>query len=831
MDSHYSNSPLLYFDDSRLRLSMLGRVMVRSIPVVASLTFTVLSLALLLSGVRWEMALGAVILIVIIDKFLHRNAPDVLLREIDGRKEKINVARSLSPAAYATVEKAYERAIMLGGSFEQELLFQLIRRHTIRRLFDRLDVSYKEFRQATDDLHRSQPQPLAKNDPAVLQKKIEKITVTAFTQARAVKRSSVGQENIFCALIEGEDIQVQKLFDTFSLSVSLVQTSLLFSILPPPQRRRSLFSATRQHKVVNRAWTSRPTHTLDSYGTDLTDLSREDGRGMLFGHEREYVQLHDSLSREQKAGVLLVGDAGSGKQTLVEHLAHQILRDRVHSRLFDKRLVLLQVGSLEAGASREKITGAVKEIVSEIETAGNIILFIPDFHLLLGSAGEGLASAAEVLLPRIAEGTFPVIAATYPAQYESIVEPRTDILGNFETVLVQEITDSQAQEFIVCQALGLEREYKVRVTVAAVREAVRVAKHYLHHKLLPGGALEILKEAVERCVRTKQRRVGALEVQEAAQEHTDIPVRGADSNEAENLLNLEDRIHEQFVDQEEAVRSIAQALREYRSGLSRTTGPASSFLFVGPTGVGKTELAKTLARVHFGSEKAMIRLDMSEYQDKESIERLLGAHNRQSTGILTEAVIKHPYSLVLLDEFEKAHPDLFNIFLQVFDDGRLTDSSGRVVDFTNTILIATSNAKSDIVREALSQGQPVASVEEYLKSKLTDVFRPELLNRFSRIIVFKDLSIRDLAKIASLNLESLVEQLREQSITLKAEDKALEQIAKLAFDPLYGARPLRQVIEDRVRSPLSEKILRKEIGPGSTITLSLEEASLVLKGE
>jgi ATP-dependent Clp protease ATP-binding subunit ClpB len=285
---------------------------------------------------------------------------------------------------------------------------------------------------------------------------------------------------------------------------------------------------------------------------------------------------------------------------------------------------------------------------------------------------------------------------------------------------------------------------------------------------------------------------------------------------------MEDLIHKRLVDQEEAVKAVADAIREYRSGLTRKGGPIASFLFVGPTGVGKTELAKILAELQFGSEKMMVRFDMTEYQDKQSFYRFIGSPDGSVRGALTDAVLAKPYSLVLLDEFEKAFPDILNLFLQVLDDGRLTDNLSRTVDFTNTIIIATSNAHSDIINEALSKGETMDDIAEYVKARLTDVFKPELLNRFSRTIVFKNLMPDDLSKIVALNLQELVGIMKERGIYLTFTPEALREIAKLGYDPAFGARPLRRVIDAKVRAPLSEAILGKKVAKGNRVKLIYE---------
>jgi ATP-dependent Clp protease ATP-binding subunit ClpC len=319
------------------------------------------------------------------------------------------------------------------------------------------------------------------------------------------------------------------------------------------------------------------------------------------------------------------------------------------------------------------------------------------------------------------------------------------------------------------------------------------------------------------------------DIVELVSQKTKIPVAAAVGEEAESLLALEDKIHRRLIDQEEAVKAVASAIRQYRAGMSRAKGPIASFLFIGPTGVGKTELAKSLAEIYFGSEEAMVRFDMSEYQAKSSIFRFIGSPETEGGGTLTEAVKNNPYSLVLLDEFEKAHPDVLNLFLAVFDDGRLTDNLGNVVDFTNAIIIATSNAHSDLIKSELEKGKSVAEVSDLIKKRLTEYFRPELLNRFDDIIAFKDLSKDDIRKIAALQLKSIVKQAAQtRGINLSFGDDVPQKLAELGWDPVFGARPLRGVIREKIRDAIADKILRGELARGSEVRIGVADDDFIL---
>jgi len=639
-----------------------------------------------------------------------------------------------------------------------------------------------------------------------------------------------------------EDRYVGRLFNTFGLEADDLERALIFSTARGRMRRiwgapsalgGFLFEFQRglRHRVMNRAWTSRPTHTLDRYSVDFTDLARGQLIGFMIGREEEYDRLVETLARPVNPNALLVGEAGAGKETLIAHLARRLVSDEVPPPLFDKRLVALELSNLVAGSTPEGLQERVQKIVEEIEIAGNVILYIPEIHNLLHTSGTAYLSAADALMPVIMNNAFPVIGATYPREFKQLIEPRSDFAGAFEVVRVGEINESDAEKVLIYQSVLLERNSKMFISFGAVRKAVKLAKQYFRGKILPSSAEELLKSALVEAEARGERRVGPEAVIRAAETKTNIPIHVATKSEADKLLRLEEIIHERLVDQDEAVQAVSQALREYRSGLSRKGGPIASFLFVGPTGVGKTELAKILSRIEFGSEAAMIRFDMTEYQDKQSFYRLIGSPDGKVSGSLTEAMLEKPYGLILLDEFEKAFPDILNLFLQVLDDGRLTDNLGRTVSFENVIIIATSNAHSDIVVDALAHGQTMQEIAEYLKKKLVDVFRAELLNRFSRIVVFRNLAPSDLQKIVSFGLEEIAKRVEEQGISISFDPAVVKRFVELGYDPVFGARPLRRVIEERVRAPLAEKILKKELGRGSRVRLVLRGESFELMPE
>ncbi|MEK7089657.1 MAG: AAA family ATPase, partial [Patescibacteria group bacterium] len=521
-----------------------------------------------------------------------------------------------------------------------------------------------------------------------------------------------------------------------------------------------MFPARRKRRAMNRAWTSRPTPLLDGFSTDLTDVARSGAAGFLVGHEKELDTLMQVVSRVGKPNALLVGEPGSGKSTIIEHLAYRMTKDDVPPILFDKRLISIDIGALIADTTTEVLAGRLKSIVEEVLSAGNIVLHIPNMHDLFRTGQTKSINAIDVILPVIVSEAIPVIGESFPREFKQYIEIRTDFLDQFQVVPIEEISEEDAVKYLIYNSLILEKQYGVFITFRAIEKAVHLAHRYFHNKLLPGSAEDLLKQAIVMAKTNGAKILEANIVVAVAEQQSKIPIEKASQVEAEKLLNLESIIHERFVNQDMAVSSVSRALREYRSGLARKGGPIATFLFVGPTGVGKTELAKILTGIQFGSKDFMLRFDMSEYQDKQSIFQLIGAPNGERSGTLTDAVLKNPYSLVLLDEFEKAHPDILNLFLQVFDDGRLTDSIGHTVNFQNTIIIATSNASSVFIKEEIEKGSKIEDIAVELKKKLTDHFKPELINRFSEVIVFRDLKLEEIYIIAKFLVKDVVGTLR-----------------------------------------------------------------------
>jgi ATP-dependent Clp protease ATP-binding subunit ClpC len=817
-----------YFDEPRLRMTIAGRILVRVVSYVSYLVLVVATAMFLLAyDIRPLFYLGLFLVLVVIDLLIHRGEGDIPISELP-KEGKVNLAAVMDEAAFNVMERAMERAIIKKKKFVLELANRLLDLPQVEDGLRRLDVNPQDFKTKLEALMADPAE--AENYVAIA----EVLAANAFSSAVSAGHDFIRPTDLFSALPAVGDESLDRLFSLFSIEEGDLERALIFSSLTGgtgwfarlPSVLGGFMPETHRrvnHRIMNRAWTSRPTPMLDKYGIDLTDLARDREAGFLVGHDAEYERLVETLGRPVNPNALLIGDAGIGKETIVRHLAFSLVKDDVPKGLFDRRLVGLQLQSLVAGAAQEELEGRLKTIVDEIVTAGNIILYIPDIHNLVRTSGTAYLSAADALMPIIMANEFPVVGTSYPKEFKQFVEPRSDFVGLFETIMVNEISEGEAEKVLTYESFLLERQAKITISFGAIKRAVVLAKKYLRGKYLPSSAEELLKSALVDAERRGEKSVTPDRVTAVAEEKVNIPMHEAEGAEADKLLHMEALIHERIIGQDEAVKAVAQALREYRSGLTRKGGPIASFLFVGPTGVGKTELAKILAGIQFGSEKLMVRFDMTEYQDKTSFYRFIGSPDGTVRGALTDAVLEKPYSLVLLDEFEKAYPDILNLFLQVLDDGRLTDNMARIVDFTNTIVIATSNAHSDIINDAIAKGESMADIADYLRARLVDVLKPELLNRFSKIIVFKNLTPAELPAIVQINVAELVAALKEQGITLSFSSEAIAKIAKIGYDPAFGARPLRRAIDENIRAPLSETLLAKKIVKGARVTCVVKD--------
>lgn len=818
-------------NDPLFAMGVASRALYRLIKYLAVSMLVAATATLLIADIDWLRALGILLLLFLADMLIHARHARQSLQRILPSEKPVRIAAFLSPASRALLTKALDRAAVKQSPFPLSLFALLLDDPSVAEGLGRLEVPQKEMKEKIDTLSEEAKKAPPENTKVLC----DDILKTACLIARAAGEAFIEPRNIFSALAATPDGMRERIFRLYGIEPDDLENAFVFgrfrASLPqfarPPALLAHFAKSADRHRIMNRAWTARPTPTLDRFSLDLTDLACGGKIGFLAGHDKEFEILLRALTDDEKPRVLLIGEPGIGKGALIAHLALQIVRDRVPARLFDMRLVALELGMLVTGAGTEEISRRCTMILEETARAGNIILYVPNIHNFLRTSGAHAMTAADIVLPLFKEMNNPIIGATCQKEYAELIGQDADFAAAFTPIQLEEISPNEAIRLLSFEGVVLERIHRITITFAALKEAVRLAARYFRYKPLPGSARELLREALARATHRGASRLTQDDIIEIAERKASIPIHRPDAREAERLLRLEDIIHERLVDQDYAVRAVARALREYRSGLNRKEGPIASFFFVGPTGVGKTELSKILAEAQFGSEGMMLRFDMSEHQEKEDINRFIGSPDGRLAGNLTEAVMQKPYSVILLDEFEKAHPDILKIFLQIFDDGRLTDHAGRTADFTNTILIATSNAHSEFVKMHLDAHTPIAVIGDELKKKLTSVFKPELLNHFSDIIVFQPLSEKDIEAIASLHLKELARTMAAvQGVTLTYDDDVIRLIASLGYDPTFGARPLRAVIADKIRSTLAEQILKGDILRGARVHLEVEDRDI-----
>ncbi len=592
---------------------------------------------------------------------------------------------------------------------------------------------------------------------------------------------------------------------------------------------------------------------LESFGVDLTDQAKNGELDLVAGRDTEIERVIHILLRRTKNNPIIIGEAGVGKTAIVEGLAQKIVDGTVPKDLFAKKIIQVDLSSLVAGAShRGEFEERLRNVIKEIQAGGTVILFIDEIHTLIGTGDtEGALDASNIIKPFLARGHLQIIGTTTTVEYRKYFEKDKAFERRFQPVLVAEPDEKTAVEMLKVLRPKYENFHKVVFPDQTLEVSVRLSKRYIGERYLPDKAIDLLDEAAAE-VRLEQNAgkrtdntVVQADIEKVVSGWTGIPITKLTENESEKLLHLEDTIHKRLINQEAAVSAVAEAVRRGRIGLSSASRPIASFIFLGPTGVGKTELAKTLAEILFGKEEAMVRLDMSEYMEKHEVAKLIGAPpgyvGYEEGGQLTEAVRTKPYSIVLLDEVEKAHPDVFNILLQLLEDGRLTDNKGNTISFKNTIIIATSNIGSVLIQQQLEQnkkdpalaeqGKEVSAeqsakrfeeLSKILLAELRKFFKPELLNRFDEVVIFESLSQNNMTEVASLGISATRKLLKQQGFDLDVTKEALERLANEGYDPIYGARPLRRLIQSAIENPIAIRIINKTFIAGDKILVNYD---------
>lgn len=743
------------------------------------------------------------------------------------RRHRFDISRAYTAPARFAIAQSFMVARAAGSSevlpthLTHELLTHV---PDIMGIFSRLGVSSSAFKARIAKTFSNE-----RARSPVIGASMQQVLFQAYELALSANQDAVDVTELLLAAVQESEPLQEILYDMNIDAAKLSNVIEWVRIRARLKRAYAKFRRAAAHRSkhgIDRAMTAVATPFLNAYSQDITLAAKFGYLHPCVARDREIDDIFRVIEGGRQS-VLLVGLPGVGKMSIIEGIAQRMVEDRVPKRLADKRLVQMSTSALLAGTTLAGAEERLLRMMSEIRRAGNVILFINNIHDLVsqsgGDGGEGL-DVAEALSEHAQNGDVIFFATTTPDGFNRHIL-NSELGSVLARVDVNEMSEDQTIQVLESRIGEVEYKHQVYFSYDSLSAAAKLSGRYLHDQHLPESAIEVITEAgsAARAKRGPNQMVIVSDAAAIVSSKTGIPESSISEAESEKLLRLEAVMHERVIGQDEAVTLVANALRRARAEVRSMKRPIATFLFLGPTGVGKTELAKTIADVYFGGENRMIRLDMSEYQDTASVYRLIGQPGRQGTGILTEAVRQRPFSLVLLDELEKGDPDVLNLFLQVFDDGRLTDSVGRVIDFTNTIIIATSNAGTAFVAQAFQSGADMEKIrDELIRVELAKYYRPEFLNRFDGIVLFRTLELEQIKQIARLMLKAVAKDLEPRGVELRVEDAALDALSKVGFDPQFGARPMRRAIQDTVENALAELILASKLSRRDVVVVGAD---------
>ena len=794
--------------------------------------------------------------------------------------EQVDITQFFSDSTSDLLQRAAQQAAEWGSPdlSTEHLLRAALEDDVARRVLEEVDADPAAIKaQLEEEVGKG-----ARTDVSPsLAPEAKRALLSAYEESQALGASYIGPEHVLLALAKDEESQAGSLLRRFGLSHTKLRGAVVRGVDSSTGATRGPASSTP---------------TVDEYSRDLTQMAKEGKLDPVVGRAEEVETTIEILSRRTKNNPVLIGDPGVGKTAIVEGIAQRIVNDEVPETLAGKKVLALDLSGMVAGTKyRGEFEERLKKVMDEIrENPDEQIVFIDELHTVVGAgAAEGSMDASNMLKPALSRGELRCIGATTVDEYRKNIEKDAALERRFQPVLISEPTVDDTIQILFGLRDRYEAHHRVKINDEAIIAAAELSDRYITDRFLPDKAIDLMDQAAARVrLRSKTKpqdtkeleeeikhlqrekdqavaaedfgraqefknriwelrdelnkaregrhpaaEVTAEDIAEVVSRATGIPIAQLTEEERERLLRLEGQLHERVVGQEEAVTAVAEAIRRARAGLSDPNRPIGSFLFLGPTGVGKTELARTLAEALFGDEAAMVRIDMSEFQERHTVSRLVGAPpgyvGYEEAGQLTESVRRRPYSVLLLDEIEKAHPDVFNILLQILDDGRLTDSQGRTVDFKNTVVIMTSNMGAERIQAHARRNESFEELKEDMNRILRNTLRPEFVNRIDEVIVFRALTKEQIADIARLLLERTQRRLRAQDIEVEFTREATELLAEEGFDPEFGARPLRRTLQRRVDNDLSQMVLEGSLNPGDKVVVGAEDGRLtfeVLKG-